>query len=81
MARSGKTPWWTLILALLLLVMAARYLAMARNAAANHTLAFLPDRLGGIGDTWMWPGQAYFFSALSAIAALWLLIRFFRRRA
>jgi len=81
MARSGKRPWWALGFAVLLLVMAARYFVMARNAAASHTLAFLPDRLGGLGDTWMWPGQAYFFSALAGIAALWLLIRFFRRRA
>ena len=78
MPRSGKTQWWQLILAVVLLVLAAEYLVGARRA--GRTLVFVPDQIGGLGDTWMWPGQAYFFSGLCTVGAIWLLVRFLRRR-
>jgi len=80
MARSGKRHWWRLLLALTLLVLATEYLVAAR-AAAGHNLVFVPDRIGGLGDIWMWPGQAYFFSGLCTIGAVWLIFCFLRPRA
>jgi hypothetical protein len=80
MARWTSKRLWKLLIAALLLILSVRLLLGGRAAAAHHSVMFMPDRIGGVGDTWMWPGQAYFLSALCGAAALWLLFRFVRDR-
>jgi hypothetical protein len=81
MARSTKAGFWKLFMTTLLLAMSVGLFFRARIAAARHSLVFMPDEVGGVGDTFMYPGQAYLLSGLCGGAALWLLYRFFRDRA
>lgn len=80
MARWTSKRLSKLLMAALLLALSVRLLLVGRAAAAHHSFIFMPDRIGGVGDTWMWPGQAYFLSALCGAAALWLLFRCVRDR-
>jgi hypothetical protein len=75
--RAGRSY---LAFAVLFLLVSVGAFARARIAAREHAVVFLPDKLGGAGDIWMWPGQAYFLSAFCAVVALWLIVRFFRSR-
>ena len=65
----------------LLFIMAAVSFDRGRDAAAHRTVAFMPDRIGGVGDTWMWPGQAYALAAFCAAGGVWLLISLLRDRS
>jgi hypothetical protein len=80
MARWTSKRLWKLLIAALLLILSVRLFLGGRAAAAHHNVIFMPDPIGGVGDTWMWPGQAYFLSMLCGAAALWLLFRFVRDR-
>jgi hypothetical protein len=81
MSHLNKGGRWQLAFAVLLFIVAERSFFRARTAEANHTLVFFRDRIGGVGDSWMWPGQAYFVAAVCGIVGIWLLIRFFIPRA
>ena len=50
----------------------------ARRAAAHHTVVSLPDRIGGVGDTWLYPRQAYVLSVLCLAFALYSLVALVR---
>ena len=62
------------------LLLAVANFIEARHAAARHTVVSLPDRIGGVGDTWMYPGQAYVLSVLCFVFALYSLIALMRSR-
>ena len=81
MAHQSKPRRSYLAFAVLFLLLSVGAFARGWMAARDRTLVFLPDKLGGVGDTWMWPGQAYFLSAFCAAVALWLLVRFVRSRS
>ena len=77
MAELKKRRRWDLVAGVVFLfTMAAISFDRARDAAAHHAVVFMPDRIGGVGDTWMSPGQAYFLSAFCALGAVWLLVRY-----
>jgi hypothetical protein len=80
MADESKARRSYLAFAAVFLILSLGAFANARMASRDHTVVYMPDKIGGVGDTWMWPGQAYFLSAFCAVAALWLIVRFFRSR-
>jgi hypothetical protein len=80
MTRSTKASFGKLFATVLLLAMSVGLLVRARHADARHSVVFMPDDIGGAGDTFMYPGQAYLLAALCGAAAIWLLFRFFRDR-
>jgi hypothetical protein len=81
MAQQNKARRSYLAFAVLFLLLSIGAFTRAWIAAHDRALVFLPDKLGGVGDTWMWPGQAYFLSAFCAVVAVWLLVRFVRSRS
>lgn len=82
MATSNKRrSLWLLYCAVVILLMGILAFARARVAAARHTVIFMPDRFGGVGDTWMWPGQSYVVSVVCLVFGLYLLVVFLRGRS
>ena len=76
--KKGR-PLGFLLMALAFYVLAVQNFVGARRAAADHSVVFYPDRIGGLGDTWMLPGQSYFLSALCLGFTMYGLIAFLRR--
>ena len=66
-------------MAVLFFVMAVTNFLGARRAAVHRSVVFYPDRLGGLGDTWMWPGQSYLLAALCLGLSVYSLIALLRR--
>jgi hypothetical protein len=77
--KKGHTLW-LLFMAVGFFLLAVANFVGARHAAAHHTVVSLPDRIGGVGDTWMYPGQAYILSVLCFAFALYSLIALVRSR-
>jgi hypothetical protein len=81
MAASNKgRSLWLLFFAVFGLVMGVMAFAGARRAAAHHTVIFLPDDIGGVGDTWMWPGQAYTLSVFCLAFSVYVFVILLRGR-
>jgi len=80
MARWNDVRLWKLFMAALFLIISVGLVVRARVAAGHQAVVSMPDDIGGVGDTWMWPGQAYLLAALCGAAGLWLLFRFLRDR-
>jgi hypothetical protein len=76
--KKGHSLWFFLM-AVLFFAMAVTNFVGARGAKVHHTVVFYPDRLGGLGDTWMWLGQSYFLAALCLGLSVYSLIALLRR--
>jgi hypothetical protein len=71
--------FWFFPMAVLFLVMAVMNFVGARRAAVHRSVVFYPDRVGGLGDTWMWPGQSYLLAALCLGLSVYSFIALLRR--